>query len=307
MAGYIGAVPFTEASRRVREFDLPKGTTRVDVEYSVGFVDVILNGIFLSREDYVADNGYRITFNQPLMLATNKLIVISYNTFRLAEMGSELESHLAQNLNDIPNKTKARENLGLGSAATYNIGTSGNTIGSISSLDQRYVSLSGDNTLRGRAVILHDAGESPTYATGQLELRVMGTNPVLLAFHRGGHTQVTLTHKESQVLDLNASFRATGNVTAYSDIRKKENVSTITDALDKVTRLRGVNYTSKDTGSQRIGVIAQEIKEVLPEVVIEDESDEKMLSVDYGNIVSVLIEAIKEQQEQINELKELVK
>lgn len=102
-------------------------------------------------------------------------------------------------------------------------------------------------------------------------------------------------------LDVNGTIRATGDVIAYSDIRVKENITTIENALDKVKKLRGVEYNKIDNPERSIGVIAQEIEEVIPEVVRED--DQGMKSVAYGNITAVLIEAIKEQQKQIDELK----
>ena len=115
-------------------------------------------------------------------------------------------------------------------------------------------------------------------------------------------------------VDNSGNATATGNVTAYSDVRLKENIQPLENSLDKVMRLRGVSYTRKDTGSHEIGVIAQEVEDVIPEFVhISDgvATDENALadvrSVDYGRMVSVLIEAIKEQQVQIEELKEAVK
>ena len=98
------------------------------------------------------------------------------------------------------------------------------------------------------------------------------------------------------------AFTAVGNVTAFSDARVKTNIKTIDNALSKVLALRGVTYnrTDLEDKSEQIGVIAQEVKEILPQVVIE-ETDR--YSVAYGNIVGVLIEAIKEQQSQIEELK----
>lgn len=98
---------------------------------------------------------------------------------------------------------------------------------------------------------------------------------------------------------------AYGDITAYSDRRVKENINTIDDALNKVLSLRGVTYNRIDSEdkSEKIGVIAQEIQEVLPQVVHEQENG--MLGVSYGNITAVLIEAIKEQQTQIEELKQL--
>ena len=112
--------------------------------------------------------------------------------------------------------------------------------------------------------------------------------------------------------DSSGNVTATGNVTAYSDIRIKKNIRTIDNALDKVTSMRGVYFDRKDTGKASVGVIAQEIEPILPEVVeTQDtrtaEAPDKLTdlkTVSYGNIVGVLIEAIKEQQEQINTLKD---
>jgi len=115
-------------------------------------------------------------------------------------------------------------------------------------------------------------------------------------------------------MDNSGNVTATGNVTAYSDLRLKENIKPLENSLAKILQLRGVQYTRKDTGSQEIGVIAQEVEKVLPEVVhISDATTEDdtgytdIRSVDYGRMVSVLIEAMKEQQAQIEELKEIIK
>ena len=101
------------------------------------------------------------------------------------------------------------------------------------------------------------------------------------------------------VCDNSGNVTAAGNVTAYSDARLKKNVQTITDSLQKVSNLRGVTF-EKD-GKNGLGVIAQEVREILPEVVHENENG--LLSVAYGNIVGLLIESIKELKAEIDELK----
>ena len=117
-------------------------------------------------------------------------------------------------------------------------------------------------------------------------------------------SDVALGNLSSSGNALAGAFTATGDITAFSDARVKENVETIPNALEKVTALRGVNFNKIGEEKRSTGVIAQEVKEVLPEVIHENEDG--MLSVAYGNITGVLIEAIKEQQKQIEELKAMV-
>jgi len=92
-------------------------------------------------------------------------------------------------------------------------------------------------------------------------------------------------------VDDSGNLTAAGNVTAYSDAKIKKNILTINDALNKVKAMRGVLYTNINTEVDGMGVIAQEMLEVCPQVVQDNNG---MLSVAYGNLVGVLIEAIKE-------------
>lgn len=86
-----------------------------------------------------------------------------------------------------------------------------------------------------------------------------------------------------------------------SDERLKENVKTLQNPIEKVKQLRGVSFDFIKDKKKQIGVIAQEVEKVIPEVV-EDRYD-GYKGVNYGNLVGLLIEAIKEQQDQITELK----
>ncbi|CAM0097927.1 long tail fiber protein distal subunit [Vibrio phage K567] len=103
-------------------------------------------------------------------------------------------------------------------------------------------------------------------------------------------------------------FTATGNVTAYSDIRLKSNIERIENPLEKVLQLNGYVYDKKrslheDETSRETGVIAQEVEAVLPEAVRVDENDEDGIkSVAYGNLSGLLIESIKELNEKVETL-----
>ena len=118
----------------------------------------------------------------------------------------------------------------------------------------------------------------------------------------GGPRNVGIgTAVPAQALDVVGNIQASGDVIAYSDLRLKNSVVTMEDGLDIVKQLRGVRFTRKRASKRQVGLIAQEVQEVLPEAVYQD-NETGFLGVSYGNIVGVLIEAIKSQQEQIDEL-----
>jgi cytoskeletal protein CcmA (bactofilin family) len=115
----------------------------------------------------------------------------------------------------------------------------------------------------------------------------------------GGSTITALT------LDMSAAGAATFNndVTAFSDERLKSNITTIPDALSKVSEMRGVHYVRDATGKDSSGVIAQELQKIAPELVLTADDEMGTLSVNYGNITGYLIEAIKELKAEIEVLK----
>ena len=108
-----------------------------------------------------------------------------------------------------------------------------------------------------------------------------------------------------------------GNITAFgntSDIKLKENIEVISDALDKVKQLKGITFNYKKDGKRSTGLIAQDLEKVLPEAIYETidadingDPEDNHLAIRYGNTVGLLVEAIKEQQEQIETLNDYVK
>ena len=157
--------------------------------------------------------------------------------------------------------------------------------------------------------------------TGSLSLRGNTSTIASMSFHRTGAYAVNMGLGTDNVLriggwsaannclqlDGSGNLTTLANITAYSDAKLKKDVETIDNAVDLVSRMRGVKYTRIDSGKRGVGVIAQEMLEVLPEVVQQGIGEDTTLSVAYGNIVGVLIEAIKEQQQQINKLEEIIK
>ena len=116
-----------------------------------------------------------------------------------------------------------------------------------------------------------------------------------------GYTTYTSNQATNTTSAVNfASVVASGDITAYSDSRLKTDVKTIEGALAKTNSLRGVEYTRIADDAKSIGVIAQELEAVLPELVKTD--DEGMKSVNYAQITGLLIEAVKELSAKVDEL-----
>lgn len=116
-----------------------------------------------------------------------------------------------------------------------------------------------------------------------------------------GQATTVYVRSDNFTYNPNTGVVSATEFSATSDIRVKQDILTIDNALGKVSQLRGVSYKIKDSGLDNIGLIAQEVELVLPQVVRDN--DQGFKSVTYGNIVGLLIEAIKELKQEIDELK----
>ena len=138
-----------------------------------------------------------------------------------------------------------------------------------------------------------------------INLAQSGTQKAVIRYDSNGDSGfagVTNSHSWRFKVDSSGNATATGDVTAYSDISLKTNIKPITEALNKVDEIDGVTFERVDmeSGVRHAGVIAQDVQKVLPAVV---RGDDGKLTVAYGNIVGLLVEAIKELRQEINTLK----
>ena len=136
--------------------------------------------------------------------------------------------------------------------------------------------------------------------SGDYDMRIVQKGEDSLAVV-GGNVGIGTT-APSYKLDVAGTIR--GSNVSPSDLRLKQNIQTLENSLAKITQLRGVSFNWQDPAKgvdPQIGVIAQEVEQVLPELVSTDEAGYK--SVAYGKFVSILIEAIKELQKENQALK----
>jgi hypothetical protein len=103
-------------------------------------------------------------------------------------------------------------------------------------------------------------------------------------------------------LTVEGDIKATGTILQSSDIRLKEDIMPVDNAIDRLNSIDGTIYKLKGIPGNKIGVIAQEVQKAVPEVVSEDRNG--YLSVDYNGLVGLLISAVNEQNSIINDLEQ---
>jgi hypothetical protein len=123
--------------------------------------------------------------------------------------------------------------------------------------------------------------------------------PVFVDSTTGTPTQTSVSNTKLTFNPSTGNFSATA-FTSLSDATKKTNIRPIENSIELTKQLEGVRYDWIDNNKPSLGLIAQEVEKVLPELV--ETSTDGTKSISYGNIVGVLIEAIKEQQVRIEEL-----
>ena len=180
---------------------------------------------------------------------------------------------------------------------TFNSGTLGLSTGDLTVDVAGRIDLSADDN--GEVRLFDGASQYGQFKDDSDRLRIesMISDADMLFVGNDGGSEVT-----ALTLDMSEAGAATfnNNVTAFSDARLKDNIETLEDGLAKVEQLRGVTYTRD--GKENIGVIAQEVEKILPEIVLTADDEMGTKSVDYSRITAVLIEAVKELSARIKEL-----
>lgn len=258
-----------------------QGQTVFTGNYAVNKVVVFVEGIKKDPNTYTATNGTSITFNTGVdldtwvqIVSTDESIPLTVDWSAVVNTPTTLAAYNIQAA-DILLTLKTVDGVGSGLDAEFLTGYALSTVGNRWGV---MTPVGSDGVMEiGRYIDFHASDTD----TGDNACRLDGTAG-----------QLTLT----------GSFTASGNITAYSDERIKNDIQVIDNALSKVQQLSGYTFERTDIDAPRqTGVIAQEVLQVLPEAVHSD--DDGILSIAYGNMVGLLIEAIKEQQEQINDMK----
>lgn len=149
-------------------------------------------------------------------------------------------------------------------------------------------------------------GDIGAYSTQNLTLSINNTTVLYGKYSTGSDLGFIGIGNSAPTerLHVTGNILATGDVTAFSDERLKTDVVRIDSPMERLHGIEGVLYTDTE-GNRKTGVIAQQVQKVLPEVVHGTSGG--YMSVAYGNMVGLLVECIKEQQQQIDQLKAIVR
>jgi hypothetical protein len=144
-------------------------------------------------------------------------------------------------------------------------------------------------------------------SAGACQLLCSNPGNIILAVHGVGAVGVG-TKTPSNTLEVRVGGTTLADSwTVRSSRRFKNNIEPLAGALEKVERLRGVSYERKDDGRREIGVVAEEVDKIVPEVVSRDPQTHEVQGVDYSRLTALLIEAVKAQEAEIRQLKAQIK
>jgi len=341
---YIGNEPIVSATRTVTEVTATAGQTVFNANggYTVGYLDVFLNGSKLTTTDFTATNGSSITLTEAAQVG-DIVRLEALGTFQAANAVLLTgNSNLTGNLN-------VSGNLGVGTTSPTNFGSAfkmlavqGSDYGVIQA-----ISSSGSTTLEmmgasGIGYVGTRTNHPVAFRTNDTErMRIDSSGNLLVGTTSGAarlfvqsdaslldpvtvsNTNTTANSQYAIVFVRNGvvrgSIQTTNTATSYitsSDYRLKENIAPMTGALATVQALKPVTYTWKADGSDGQGFIAHELQEVVPDCVtgekdaVETYIDEdgveqtrpKYQGIDTSFLVATLTAAIQEQQAQLTDM-----
>ena len=331
-SGYIGRAPSDSSITVARQTNQPTGVTTTFVfnsGYSVGYLDVYVNGSKLVNTlDYTANDTQNVILTTPAE-GGDVVEFVAYKAFNLSKVITSSDGDFTVDGSvTATNGTFSGSISGEGSAITGIVTT-------LTAGDN--ISLSGSTgsvTITGLANTSHVVTESLvvsglTTTTNEIEIRSSDGTPARVDYYCevnnahyariqapphsefSGNVTSILPTKSGDIIvgDTNGAItqhiNTTGIITATtfnstSDIKLKNNITTVDNALEVVNQLRGVRFDWKESGGGDYGVIAQELEKVLPELV--SQGDPK--TVNYNGIIGVLIESIKELSDKVKSLED---
>jgi hypothetical protein len=252
--------------------------------YKIGTATMAQGG-YVIKLTITAMAGYNATLNQ------DAIITIYFKTSNGASIDGNGFAGDSNYWVDISN-----------SSGVYNVKWKANAAGTSATAYDLYVYFSSFTGQCSFYTVEYDASNvtwTNVMGTGQTDPGTGSSTVCVATYQKSWYATYTgiNTNAPAYALDVTGTIRASGNITAFSDARVKDNLRVIENSLDKICQINGYTFTrtdQEDKEKRHAGVIAQEVEKVLPEVV--HMGCDGNLAVAYGNMVALLIEALKEER-----------
>lgn len=293
------------------QFDIKKGTARLRIDEGVNSAGTITGVNLTIADDLLPDSiSSDITGNAATATAwdTGRTIELtgdvtgtsgsfdgSGNLSFAVAVADNSHNHTISNVTDLSTTLSGK------------LSTGGGTLtGSLKINDEYNLQLGTDDTTK--TTLRQGTFSTVSDCFSIVTTGASGVNPDAYWSLPGSTLYIANNINKTIALSSTGSIVAEGDITAFgtvSDITQKENIVKIEGALDKIAKVSGYTYNYIGNSTPMTGVIAQEFEEVLPQVVYETKLLDGTMSkaVRHGNIVGLLIEAIKELKAEIEELK----
>ena len=290
------------------QFDIKKGTARLRIDESAGTI----TGANLTIADDLLPNSISSDITGNAATAT------AWDTGRTIELTGDVTGtsgsfdgsgnlSFAVAVADNSHNHRIEDVTDLNTTLSGKLSTGGGTLtGSLKINDEYNLQLGTDDTTR--TTLRQGTFSTVSDCFSIVTTGASGVNPDAYWSLPGSTLYIANNINTTIALSSTGSIVAEGDITAFgtvSDITQKENIVKIEGALDKIAKVSGYTYNYIGNSTPMTGVIAQEFEEVLPQVVYETKLLDGTMSkaVRHGNIVGLLIEAIKELKAEIEELK----
>ena len=285
-AQWVDAAPFntkldddltTEPGKASYTFVATLDQSQFVVSYTVGYIEVYLNGIRLNESEYTANNGSSIILASPATIG-DIIDIIEYRV-GIGNTGPAGAPGPAGPLPNVANNTSSQTQYPLIVAGV------GTTLASITTTSNYF----GFIPSTGKLTVNQLGVSSDSQLGNVTSLNVTGI-ATASSINVTGVTTANVLHSNALVV---TGITTSTDFNTTSDLYLKENIETITNPLTKLNNLNGVTFNWKDTREKSAGLIAQQIEKVMPEIVNESNGHKV---VNYNGIIALLVETCKKQQ-----------
>ena len=298
---WVDAAPFnysgiTTSTYTENSFVATAGQTTFSVTYDIGYVDVFLNGIRLSSSEYTAANGTSVVLKEAAALGdVVDIIEVATNRGPTGPQGSTGSS--AKNVYSYT-ATASQTSF----SASYSVGYVDVFLNGIKLTESEYTATDGSTVVLNEGAAVGDIVEIVGYQTYSVGAYAISAGIATSATYAITAGIATVAQGLTGTPNIQVGIVTATDFNSTSDINLKTNIKKIDDPLEKVMQLNGVSFDWKHMQESSVGVIAQDVEKILPEIVRNAEDGHKTLN--YNGLIGLLVEAVKELQQKINTLEE---